>query len=67
VDLEEKVELEGLTVAHELSSAEDYDVVGNQRDNADLECRERRLSLDEAEVLGLVARDGLEAFLENRP
>lgn len=67
MDLEEKVELEGLTVAHELPSTEDYNVVCDQRDNADLECRERRLPLDEAEVLGLVASDGLKAFLENRP
>ena len=67
VHLEEKVELEGLTVAHKLPTTEDYSVVYNQRDNADLECRKGRLSLHEAEVLRLVARNGLKALFEDWP
>lgn len=65
--LEEEVELKGLTVAHKLPSTEDCDVVYYQRNDADLECRKRCLSLYESEILRLVARDGLKAFLENGP
>ena len=65
--LEEEVELEGLTVAHKLPSTKDCNVVCDQRHDADLESRKRCLSLYESEILGLVARDGLEALLEDGP
>lgn len=67
VHLEEKVELEGRTLAHELSTAEDYNVVCDNRDGARLEGRERRLSLHEAEILRLDARNGLKDLLEDGP
>lgn len=67
VHLEEKVELERLTVAHELPTAEDDSVVDHQRDNADLECRKGCLSLHEAEVLRLVAGNGFKALFEDWP
>lgn len=67
VDLEEKVELEGLAVAHQLSAAEDNNVVCDERDCACLEGRKRCLALYESEILGFVASDGLEDSLKDGP
>jgi hypothetical protein len=67
VHLEQKVELERLPIAHKLAPAKDCNVVYDERSDADFEGGERRLSLDEAEVLGLVACNGLEALLKDRP
>jgi hypothetical protein len=67
VHLEQEVELEGLATAHQLPAAEYHRVVDDERDDADLEGRERCLSLYESEVLGLVASNGLEALLEDGP
>lgn len=67
VDLEQEVELEWLTSAHQFATAEDYDVVCDEEDRAALERRERGFALDEAEVLRLVAGNGLKSLLEDRP
>ena len=67
VNLEQEVELEGLTSAHQLATAENDDVVCDEEGRAALECRERSLALHEAEILGLVSRDRLESLLEDRP
>jgi hypothetical protein len=67
VHLEQKVELKRLSAAHKLAPAEDCDVVYDERNDANFERGERRLSLYEAEVLGLVASNGLEALLKDRP
>lgn len=67
VDLEQEVELEGLTPAHQLATAKDDNVVCDEEGRAALEGRERSLALHEAEILGLVASDGLECLLEDRP
>jgi hypothetical protein len=67
VHLEQKVQLEGLAVAHELPSTEDYYVVCEKCDGACLERRQRRLAGDEAEVLRLVASNWLEGCFEDGP
>jgi hypothetical protein len=67
VHLEQEVQLEGLAAAHELSSTEDYNVVCQKRDDADLESGQGGLAGDEAEVLRLVANNGLEDSLEDGP
>ena len=67
VQLEEKAELEGLAIAHKLPAAKNYNVVYKERDNTSLEGRERCDALLEAEVLGLVARNGLKDLFENGP
>jgi hypothetical protein len=67
VHLEQEVELERLASAHQLPTAKDDDVVCDERSGARLERRERRLAGDEAEVLGLVASNGLEDLLEDGP
>lgn len=67
VHLEKKAELEGLAIAHKLPAAENYNVVHKKRDNTRLQGRERCDALLEAEVLGLVARNGLKDLFENGP
>ena len=67
VHLEEEVELERLASAHQLATAKDDDVVCDERGGARLEGGEGRLAGDEAEVLGLVADDGLEGLFEDGP
>ena len=67
VHLEEKVELERLTVAHKLPASEDNDVVCDECDHTDFERRKRRLSLYEAKVLRLVAHNRLKHLLEDGP
>ena len=67
VQFEEKAQFERLALAHQLPAAEDYNVVCDERNSARLECGERCLARDEAEVLRLVADNGLKGLLENRP
>lgn len=67
VDLEQEVELEWLTSSHQLATTEDDDVVCDEEGRARLERRERGFALHEAEVLRLVANDGLESLLEDGP
>lgn len=67
VNLEQTVELHGLAAAHELTSAKDDDVVGNQRQGRLPERGHRRATGGEAEVLRLVALDRLKSLLEDRP
>lgn len=67
VDLEEEVELEGLTTAHELSATKDDDVVDDEHSGSLLEGSHGGLARDEAEVLGLVALDRGEGLFEDGP
>lgn len=67
VDEEEGLELEGLTVAHQLATTEDDGVVDDNEDRGRLESRHGRLKGDELEVLGRVADDHLPALAEDGP
>lgn len=67
VDLEQEVELEWLAATHQFTTAEDDDVVCDEEGRAGLEGREGCFAGHEAEILGLVANDGLESLLEDRP
>lgn len=67
VDLEQPIQLQSRSIAHQLAPTKDYDVVGYQDDGCLWECRHWRLALVEAEVLRLVAFDRFEGFLEDRP
>ena len=67
VNLEQPIQLHRRSIAHQLASTKDYDVVGYQDDGSLWECRHWRLALDEAKVLRLVAFGGFERFLEEGP
>lgn len=67
VDEEERLELEGLTASHQLSSTEDYNVVYKDKDGSLLQGRHGSLSSDELEVVSWVARNELEGLAENGP
>jgi hypothetical protein len=67
VHLEQEVELEWLTLAHQLPPAEDYNVVCEKRNSARLERGEGCLAGNEAEVLRFIAGNWLESCFENRP
>lgn len=67
VDLEEQAELEWLATTHELSTAEDDNVVGDQHGGRGAEGRHGRLACDKFEVLGFVALYALKDLFEDGP
>ncbi len=67
VDEEDGLELEGLTVAHELPSTKDDGVVDDDEDGGRLERGHRRLERHKLEVIGRVADDGSPGLIEDGP
>jgi hypothetical protein len=67
VELEQEVQLERLALAHQFPPTEDYNVVCEEGDGGGLERGHGRLAGLEAEVLRLVADNGLERSFEEGP
>lgn len=67
MELKEEAELEGLARAHELSSAEDDEVVHYQHRESGAVCGKAGLCLDEFEVFSVVSIDGHVGFVEDGP
>ena len=67
VDLEWTVQAESRTAPHELTTAEDDDVVYNERNNRLFVCRHKSVAGHEAELLGRVAKHLLPCGGENGP
>lgn len=67
VQLEEEAELEGRAIAHELATSEDYNVVCEENDGACLDVRDGGLAGDELELVGGIADDLFEGFVEDGP
>jgi hypothetical protein len=67
VHLEQPIELQGRSATHNLSAAEDDYVVGDEDNSRGGESGKGRYTLFEAEVLRLVAFDGLKGPLEDWP
>lgn len=67
VDEEESLELEGLAVAHQLSTAKDDEVVDDNEDGSRLERRHGSLERHKLEVIGREASDGREELIKERP
>jgi hypothetical protein len=67
VDEEKALELEGLAVAHELTTAEDYEVVDDDKDGCGLEGRHGRLEGDELELGNGISYDGRPCLVEDWP
>ena len=67
VNLEQPIQLHGRPALHELASAEDNEVVEAQRDGRLAHGGHGRLAGREAELLGLVAEEGLVGLGEEGP
>lgn len=67
VDEEERLELEGLPVAHQLAATKDDDVVDDDEDGGRLERRHWGLKGNELEFLGRESNNGLPGLAENGP
>lgn len=67
VDEEESLELEGLAVAHQLSTAKDDEVVDDDEDGRRLERRHGSLEWHKLEVIGREASDGREELIKDGP
>lgn len=67
MDQEERLQLEGLAIAHQLATAEDDGVVDDDEDARLLERRHWCLAGHEAEILCWVSHDGLEGLAEDGP
>lgn len=67
VNQEQRLELEGLTVAHKLPTAKDDGVVDGDEDGGRLERRHGSLERHELEVGDRVAHDGRPGLVEDRP
>lgn len=67
VHLEQKAELEWRAFAHQLAATENDNVVCEQGDGTLLQRRHGRLAGNEAEVLRLVADDGLKGGFKDGP
>jgi hypothetical protein len=67
VHLEEPIQLQRLSAAHDLPPAKDDDIVRDEQDRRRLEGRHGRDALLEAEVLRLVAHDRGEDPVEDGP
>jgi hypothetical protein len=67
VDEEERLELEGLAVAHQLSAAKDNEVVDDDEDGRRLQGGHGSLKRHELEVIGRVANDGREQLVKDGP
>lgn len=67
VNEEQRLELEGLTAAHQLATSENDGVVDDDEDGRRLERRHGRLERNELEVIGRVADDGSPSLVEDGP
>ena len=67
MDLEQAIELQGLTLPHQLPSAEDYDIVCYERDRRLEHGRHGRTAANEAKVLRRVTLNHLECAREDWP
>lgn len=67
MDHEQRVQLEGRTVAHQLPPSKNDDVVCENSQSALLQRRHGRHQGLEVEVLGVKAGDGIEDFVEDGP
>lgn len=67
VNHEQRVQFERGTILHELTAAEDDDVVRDQGNGGSLERRHRRDAFNETELAGGIAHDGLEGLIEDGP
>lgn len=67
VDEEERLELKGLAVAHQLSAAEDDEVVNDDEDGRRLQRGHGSLKGHKLEVIGRVANDGREELVKDGP
>lgn len=67
VDFEKTIERKGRTVAHQLTTAEDDDIVCHQHRRGLLECRHWGAARGESEGLGRVWLDEYEEPLEDGP
>lgn len=67
VDEEERLELEWLTIAHQLTATKDDHVVDDDEDGGRLEGRHGSLKGDKFELLGGIANNDLPGLAENRP
>lgn len=67
VDEEERLELEGLAVAHQLSAAKDDEVVDDDEDGRRLQSGHGSPKGHELEVIGRVANDGREELVKDGP
>jgi hypothetical protein len=67
VDQEQGLELEGLTVAHELAASKDDGIVDDNEDRSGLQSRHRSLEWDEFEFAGRVADNGSPGLVKDRP
>lgn len=67
VDEEKRLELEGLTVMHQLATTKDDDVVDDDKDGGRLEGRHGRLERHELEVVGGIANNELKGLVEDGP
>jgi len=67
VDQEERLQLEGFSVAHQAPAAEDDDVVDHDEDAGLPQRRHGRGACSEPEVIGGIAHDQLEGLVEDGP
>lgn len=67
VDKEERLELEGLAVAHQLATTKDDGIVDDDEDGCRLEGRHGRLERNELEFIDGVADDSGPCLVEDRP
>lgn len=67
VDEEERLELEGLTVAHQLATTEDDGIVDDDENGSRLEGRHGRLERNELEFIDGVADDSSPCLVEDGP
>lgn len=67
VDQEQRLELEGLAVAHHLAPTEDDGIVDDDEDGSRLESRHGSLEGDELELAGGIADNGGPGLVEDGP
>lgn len=67
VDEEERLELERLAVAHQLSTAKDDEVIDDDEDGRRLQSGHGSLERHELEVIGRVANNGREELVKDGP
>ena len=67
VDEEDGFELEGLTVPHQLPTAEDDGIVDDDEGARRLEGRHGRLERDKLELIDWIANDGRPGLVEDGP
>lgn len=67
VDEEQRLELEGLSRAHQLAPTKDDDIVDDDEDGGGFESRHGSLEGHKLELLSRVSYNGLPSFAENGP